>query len=101
MVIRRFGVWSVAKLSGTLYGCLGLIFGIIVALISVVAAGASSALRDSNLPMAGMLPAFFGVGAVILLPIMYGLMGLIFGALTAALYNLIAGWVGGIEMEVH
>jgi hypothetical protein len=43
----------------------------------------------------------FGVGAVILLPLFYGLMGFLMGMLTAALYNLIAGWLGGVELEVQ
>lgn len=102
MVIRRFGVWSVAKLAGSLYGVLGLIFGIIVAFVSLVAAGAASAFKDMTTPMPGvMLPAFFGVGAIIVLPLVYGCIGLIFGALTAWVYNLVAGWVGGIEVETQ
>ena len=34
-------------------------------------------------------------------PIMYGLMGFVMGAIGALIYNLIAGWVGGIEMELE
>ena len=32
---------------------------------------------------------------------MYGLMGVVGGAIGAALYNLVAGWVGGIEVELE
>ena len=46
------------------------------------------------------LGALFGVGAVIFLPICYGVLGLLAGALTAALYNLFAGMVGGVEMDL-
>jgi len=101
MVIRRFGVWSVARLAAVLYAGLGFIIGAIVALISLVGAGIASGLHDANIPNAGMLTAFFGMGAIIVLPICYGLIGLIFGALTAALYNLFAGMVGGIEVETQ
>jgi hypothetical protein len=31
---------------------------------------------------------------------MYGVMGLVGGAVGAALYNLVAGWIGGIEVEI-
>jgi hypothetical protein len=34
-----------------------------------------------------------------MLPILYGLLGLAGGALTAALYNLFAGLMGGVELE--
>jgi hypothetical protein len=31
------------------------------------------------------------------LPIAYAIMGFIFGVIAAAVYNLIAGWTGGLE----
>jgi hypothetical protein len=40
-----------------------------------------------------------GAGAIILMPIMYGIMGFIGGIISAALYNLLAGIIGGIEMN--
>ena len=36
----------------------------------------------------------------IAMPIMYGVFGVVGGAIGAALYNLVAGWVGGIEVEL-
>ena len=47
------------------------------------------------------LGAFFGVGSIILFPIAYGIMGFIGGLITAVLYNILAGFVGGIEMELQ
>lgn len=38
---------------------------------------------------------------VIFLPIMYGVIGFVAGAIGAAVYNLVAGFVGGIEIEVE
>jgi len=43
----------------------------------------------------------FGVGAIIFLPIFYGVLGLVAGAIGAALYNLFAGMLGGIELETE
>jgi hypothetical protein len=43
----------------------------------------------------------FGVGAIILLPVCYGLLGLVSGAVGAALYNLFAGVFGGVEVDVQ
>jgi hypothetical protein len=42
-----------------------------------------------------------GIGAVVFLPIFYGVLGLIAGALGAVLYNVFAGLVGGIEIDVQ
>jgi hypothetical protein len=43
----------------------------------------------------------FGVGAIIVLPILYGCGGFIGAAISAWLYNLIAGAVGGVEVDVR
>ena len=102
MIIRRFDVLSVAKVAGILYAGMGFIAGLIFACISLVAGGIISAAAaksgDTLPPFFGMI---FGVGAVIALPIMYGIMGFLVGALTAWLYNLCAGMVGGIRVEVE
>jgi hypothetical protein len=43
---------------------------------------------------------FFGVGAIVVLPILYGVAGFVGGILGAAIYNVIASIVGGIEFEI-
>ena len=95
MVIRRFGVWSVARLYGLFTAAMGLIFGIGIALFSAI--GMSMAEGDEPPFLAGV----FGVGAVVILPIFYGCMGLIAGAIGAALYNLFAGIIGGVNVDVE
>ena len=42
-----------------------------------------------------------GVGFAIFAPIMYGVMGFLVGVIGAFLYNVVAKWVGGIEVEVE
>ena len=41
----------------------------------------------------------FGMG--VLMPVIYGVMGFILGVIGAAVYNLVARWIGGIELEVE
>jgi hypothetical protein len=41
------------------------------------------------------------VGAVILLPIFYGITGFIGGIIMAAVYNFVAGVVGGVELDLQ
>ncbi len=94
MVVRRVGVFSLAKVSGVLYAFLGLIFGALITLFSLV--GSAFAPKDAGL--AGMI---FGTAAIVVIPIFYGILGFIMSAIMGALYNLVAGWVGGIEIDVQ
>ena len=90
------------KMLGVLYGCMGLIFLPFVGLAALAGAfaqqtqhpqGGSGAAAGLAL---GMM-VFFGL----LIPIFYGAMGFILGVVGAAIYNLIAGWLGGIEVDVE
>jgi hypothetical protein len=102
MVIRRVGVWSVARLYGGVSATMGLVFGAIFALVAALGGLAGTAMRESGGGFATSgLGAVFGVAAIIILPIFYGVLGLVMGAIGAALYNLFAGMFGGIELETE
>ena len=83
--ITRFSIGQSAKFLGVLYLLFGLIFVPIFLLIEMLAPEGT---------------AGFGTVFAIMMPIMYGCFGVIGGAIGAALYNLVAGWVGGIEVEI-
>ena len=107
MIIRRVGVWSIARLYGGISAAIGLIVGLVFAAFAAIGgvAGAmnsdmAAGARGGGLAVGG-LSALFGVGAIILLPIVYGVFGLVGGGISAALYNLFAGLFGGIEVEVQ
>ena len=93
MVINRVGPLSCAKITGTLYAVLGLIIGACFSLFAL--AGFAS---DRTGAMFG---ALMGVGAMIVLPIFYGVMGFITTLIGAWLYNVAAGIVGGVEIDVR
>jgi hypothetical protein len=100
MVIRHVGVWSVAKLYGGISATMGLLIGAFVALLATVG-GMAGAMRNSEAGLPGGLGAMLGVGAIIFLPLCYGVLGLVAGAIGAALYNLFAGMFGGIQLDVE
>ena len=95
MVIKRVGPVSCAKVSALLYALMGLILGAIFSLIALVG-GAIGATQGS-----GAMGAIMGVGAIVLLPIVYAFIGFVCTLIAAALYNLAAGIMGGIEIEVQ
>lgn len=99
MVIRHIGVWSVARLYGALSAAMGLIIGACIALVSMVGGMAARSAEADAIPAGlGML---FGVGAIVFFPIFYGVLGLVAGAIGAALYNLFAGMFGGIQLDTE
>jgi hypothetical protein len=96
-------VWSVARLYGAMMGVLGLIGGLFFAVISTLGgfAGAVGSSDTKTGLAASGLAAVFGFGAIVILPIFYGVMGIVTGAIGAWLYNLFAGFFGGIEVDVQ
>ncbi len=95
MVLKRVGAMSLAKISGVLYAAIGLIIGAVVSLLAML--GMAANMGGSANPM-GML---FGVGAIICLPIFYGLVGFIGALIGAGLYNVLAGVVGGVRLDLE
>lgn len=102
MIVKSVGIVSLAKFMGLLYAGLGLLFGCIFALFSLLGGGAMLAAGGADSGAAGMgMMAGMGIGAVILFPIMYGILGFIAGLVSAFLFNLAAKFTGGLEIEVQ
>jgi hypothetical protein len=101
MVVKRIGIGSAAKLSGAIYGSMGLIFGFIFFVISLFGAGLASQLAEGGEAAPAWLGALFGAGAIVLFPLLYGFFGFILGAISAGLYNLFARLVGGLVVELQ
>lgn len=97
MRIKRIRIGSAAKVIGFLFFLIGLLFGEIAALLATR--------LQINLPhlsdeiMGIPLHSVLGLASLLVIPLVYGLLGVIMGALLAIMYNLTAGWFGGIEIE--
>ena len=94
MTIKRIDPMSVAKISGVLYAVMGLIIGAFFALVSMMGAG----FARTGLLGGGLFSMMFGVGAIILLPIFYGVIGFVGTLCMAAIYNGLAKVVGGVVL---
>jgi hypothetical protein len=97
--VKRIAPGSAFKVGLVVYAFLGLIVGICMALFSMVA-GSLGSLAGGGVPGARTLGYGFGLGAIIIFPILYGIVGGIGGVIAAAVYNLAAGWVGGLEVDI-
>jgi hypothetical protein len=98
MVIRRIGPLSLAKLAGVLYAAIGLIVGAVFAAISAIGGFSAAAARSEGAPV---VAALFGVGAIVFFPLLYGGLAFLMALIGAALYNAIAGIVGGVEVQMQ
>ena len=76
---------SLAKISAAIHGAIGLLLGIFFALASLLGGALGQAGRDAAVPQ--IVATLFGFGAVVLFPVLYAVMGFLFGALTAFVYN--------------
>ena len=94
MVIKRVGPLSCARIVAVLVAIIGLFVGAGLSLVALVG-GLGSSVEGAA------VGALFGVGAVIILPIMYGCFGFVVTLVMAWLYNVLADLVGGVEIDVQ
>ena len=101
MTIRRFAVLSVAKMYGLLMFIFGLIIGIIYGLFFIVFGAAMSAAGGSNAAMGGASTVVIGIVAMFGIPILYGILGFVMGAIGALIYNALSGIIGGVKFDLE
>lgn len=99
MVIRRFGIFSAAKIYAVVMAGMGLLIGVPLGIIMMIF-GAAMMAGGSNSAAGGGVGIGIGIFYMIGLPIIYGILGFIFGAIGALIYNMAAGIIGGLEMEL-
>ena len=92
-VLKRVSPASAFKVGLVAYGIVGLILGAFCSLIAVAGLSFAPHVRVPFLHSVGVF-------AVILCPIVYGIIGGIGAVIAAGLYNLAAGWVGGVEVDI-
>jgi hypothetical protein len=99
MVIKRIEPMSLAKVCLVVQGLLGLLVGAMFSVFGMLIGGMAGLGGEEAAPaIVGML---FGVGAIVVAPIFYGVVGFIFGFIGALIYNLAAGWMGGLQIEAQ
>jgi len=95
-VLKHVGVMSVAKITALFGLIFGIIYGIIIAFFAAAFVSAMPGLSGIGPVGAG------GLGAVLIVAMAIGgvIGGFIYGAVVAFLYNLFAGWVGGVQLDL-
>lgn len=82
---------------------IGLIIGVIYGLIFMIFGAAITAMapRGQDGALGGISTVVMGLVIMIAFPIFYGVLGFIGGAIGGLVYNLAAGVVGGIKLELE
>jgi Transmembrane domain of unknown function (DUF3566) len=93
-ILRRIGPASAFKVGLATYAMVGLVAGVFCGAIAL--AGVSFGPR-ARMPWAGSI----GLLAVVMCPIVYGLIGGIAAVVSALIYNLAARLVGGLSVEIN
>lgn len=99
MTIQRIDPRSLSRMLGIFYAILGVIGGAFFALVAL--AGFPMGVPGMPGTGRGLFSLMFGVGAIVVLPICYGILGWIGGWIVAGLYNWIAGRFGGIVLQTQ
>lgn len=97
-VIKRVNPVSLAKVNGIIGVIIGLIAGILLAVFGGLIGSFAPQAGGIGAPSIG---AGLGIASIIILPIMYGIGGFIGGLIGGWAYNLVAKWVGGIEIDLE
>jgi hypothetical protein len=95
-VLKHVGVLSVAKITALF----GVIFGLIYGILFSVFAAAFVSLMPGVSGLGPLAAGGIGIVLVILTAIVGAIGGFIYGAVVAFLYNVFAGWIGGVEIDL-
>ena len=100
--IRKLGILSVAKIYAVMMLVMSLLisvpYGLFIIVFSLIGAGGAGG--DAALAIGGG-GVVMGLLVMIGLPIFYSLIGFVAGVIGALIYNIFAGMVGGVEIEVE
>jgi hypothetical protein len=100
--IKKLGVFSVAKIQSLVMLVVSLLISIPYGLIIIVYSLFGASMIGGNASFAvGGGGVVVGLLVMIGLPIFYAIIGFVFGAISALVYNLFSGIVGGVEIEVE
>ena len=101
-ILTRIGPLKLGIIMGITYALISLIFIPFFLLMAMIPAQAQMhAVNGSGSAAQNAMPFLFSGIFIVIFPVIYGVMGFIGGVIMGALYNLVARFVGGIEVTVQ
>lgn len=94
MELKKIGILSLGKISALFGLIIGLLLGIFsIIYAKIILSGYPEIAQQLNI---AQVP---GAKEIILSIVMSGIVYFLVGIITAVIYNLLAGWIGGIKLE--
>lgn len=108
-VIKRIGVVSLAKLMAVSMAgvavIIGIVYGIVIAIMAVIGGLGLMSTGEAESVLTGGaslgLGLLLALGAVVGLPLFYGVFGFVFGLLYGWIVNLALRLSGGLEVDIR
>lgn len=98
LVVRKVGIASLGKLIGTWAAIVGLVFGVIGAISTVVAVVANNDLSVLQDVLYSILALAVGI---IVVPLFWFALGWLQGAILAVIFNVVVAGSGGLAIDVE
>ncbi len=92
--VKSIGILSLAKFMAVMYGIIGLLFAPIFLMIGTFGAFAGEGAQS-------WMSGVGGIVAAVAFPVCYALGGFVAGLIGGLIFNLVAKWIGGIELELQ
>lgn len=99
MEIKKIDKYSLAKITAFIYGLIGFVIVILLAIFTITNIIAQQDFTGSIL-MVTLFNSGAGILLGILLALLFALIGFIIGFITAGIYNILAQKTGGIKIEL-
>jgi hypothetical protein len=98
--IRKIDAWSMGKIFAALGVIWGIIIGIFTAIGVLIGSSTAGAMGTYTFPGWAAFAGLGSIAAFIIMIIIGAIGGLITGIITAVIYNIAAGWTGGIKVKI-
>ena len=99
--VRRIGVISAANVTAAISLVITLFFVLLVTLVILPMGSFPVSLDPSNPFDRTRVPSGSVVGFLFIIPLVYAAIGWVMGALGALVYNLVARFIGGLQLDLE
>ncbi len=97
--IKKIQLWSLFKIAFFIYASIGLVIGLFYGFFMFIIGGLNSSLLSDEFPRFGLLTGVLGLFFIPFMAFLYGIFGSVFITIGAWIYNLVAGFTGGVRVQ--